>query len=146
MRKVEGSGKHRSQCHYPLTDHAAAHDEGVVYGGHGVEVLGGAERGQRAVAGGGQPDGGAVLPVLAQHHAPVRALVMALYYLQLGQTISSVYPVGAAPAHGSVGPLRHAVGEGAEVCLPLDGAPVAPHMLSWHKPRHVDNRYVDISR
>ena len=57
-----------------LTGHAAAHDEGVVYGGHGVEILGGAERGQRAVAGGGQPDGGAVLPVLPQHHAPVRVL------------------------------------------------------------------------
>ena len=39
-----------------------------------MEVLGGAERGQRAVAGGGLADVGVVLPVLTQHHAPVRVL------------------------------------------------------------------------
>ena len=45
------------------------------------------------------------------------------------------YPVCASPAHGSIGPLRHAVGQSTEVILPLDCGPVTPHMLSWHKPR-----------
>ena len=48
-----------------------------------------------------------------------------------------MHPVGATPAHGSVGPLRHAVGEGAEVGLPLDGGPVAPHVLGRYKPGQI---------
>ena len=73
MRKVDVSGKHGTvQC--TLTDHAAAHDEGVVYRGHGVEILGGGQLRDRAVAGGGLADVGVVLPVLTQHHAPVRVL------------------------------------------------------------------------
>ena len=57
-----------------FTEHATADDECVVYGGHGVKVLGRGELGQGAVAGGGLADVGIVLPVLPQHHAPVRVL------------------------------------------------------------------------
>ena len=41
-----------------------------------MKVLGGGELGQGAVAGGGLADVGIVLPVLPQHHAPVRALMV----------------------------------------------------------------------
>ena len=39
-----------------------------------MEVLGGGELGQGSMAGGGQPDVGIVLPILPQHHTPVRVL------------------------------------------------------------------------
>ena len=39
-----------------------------------MEVLGGGELGQGAVARGGLADVGIVLPILPQHHAPVRVL------------------------------------------------------------------------
>ena len=59
-----------------LTEHATADDECVVYGGHGVKVLGRGELREGTVAGGGLADVGIVLPVLPQHHAPVRALMV----------------------------------------------------------------------
>ena len=39
-----------------------------------MEILGGGQLRDRAVAGGGLADVGVVLPVLTQHHAPVRVL------------------------------------------------------------------------
>ena len=62
------------ECMPLLTEHAATDDECVVDGGHGMEVLGRGELGQGAMARGGLADVGIVLPVLPQHHAPVRVL------------------------------------------------------------------------
>ena len=39
-----------------------------------MEILGGGQLRDRAVAGGGLADVGVVLPVLTQHHAPVSVL------------------------------------------------------------------------
>ena len=57
-----------------FTEHATTDDECVVNGGHGMKVLGRGELGQGAMAGGRLADVGIVLPVLPQHHAPVRVL------------------------------------------------------------------------
>ena len=59
-----------------FTEHATADDECVVNGGHGMKVLGRGELGEGTVAGGGLADVGIVLPILPQHHAPVRALMV----------------------------------------------------------------------
>ena len=59
-----------------FTEHATTDDECVVNGGHGMKVLGRGELGQGAMAGGRLADVGVVLPVLPQHHAPVRALMV----------------------------------------------------------------------
>ena len=59
-----------------FTEHATTDDECVVDRSHGVKVLGRGELGQGTMAGGGLADVGIVLPVLPQHHAPVRALMV----------------------------------------------------------------------
>ena len=62
-------------CSMPLlTQHATTHNKCVVYGGHGMKVLGRGELGQGAMAGGRLADVGIVLPILPQHHTPVRVL------------------------------------------------------------------------
>ena len=98
-----------------------------------------AQAGDGSVARGGAAGVGVRFPVLSQHHTPV--LILNIGMREEENTLKIVlYPISSTPAHRGVGPLRQAVGEGAEVCLPLDGGPVTPHMLGRHKPRYTDRK------